>query len=136
MIACQLLIQSKFLQQGEVSTLTSAFPTWRLGSIFGDYNVEPLVPVNRRRYKGFGRRTAHRSTAHDTLSVQLIFHYAWIYLDPHSRYRCTQALPTMRMYATYTRFAGLHRNQIRTRLQAPRPPLTQDNCYSAHRNGH
>jgi hypothetical protein len=89
--------------------------------------LQPVTSVLlHRRYKGFGRRTSHRSTSHDVLSTQLAFHYAWIYLDPHSRYWCTLALPTMYMYATYTRFAALNHNQIWSHLKALRPSPTQD----------
>jgi hypothetical protein len=120
--ACQLLHHSGFLTPDDRLALRTAFPSWRLGSIFGHYDFMLLAPVTRRRYSGFGKRTVSRSTSHDVLSVPLAFQYAWVYLDPYSRFCCTKALPLMYMYATYTRFANLHRNQIRSRLLAPRPP--------------
>jgi hypothetical protein len=114
-------MNSDFLSHQDKTTLSTTFPRWRLGSIFGHYDSSLLAPVTHRRYGGFGRRTTTRSTSHDALSVQLAFHFVWSFLDPHSRFCCTLALPVMHLYAHYTRFANLHRNQIRSRLKAPRP---------------
>jgi hypothetical protein len=117
----QHALSSGFLDCSLSSILASTYRMWRLGSPFGDFDTHPLAPVQRRRYKGFGKRTVARSTSHDTPAVELFCHWAWVYLEPHSRYSLTCAIPILGPYARLLQIASTRRHDIQRRLREPRP---------------
>jgi hypothetical protein len=85
----------------------------------------PLLPLNvpsRRRYKGFGTRSIHRSTRHDTIALEHVFMRAWEYLSPTDRKHLMTALPVMQPYARLRQFAALNRHHLFLNLRQPRPP--------------
>jgi hypothetical protein len=118
-MALHLVVAHLWLCPQEAHRLSRAFLFMRLGSPFGLYDIQPLVPIAIRRYKGFGNQSTQRSASHELPSHELVCHYRQ-YLDPATRFSIVRACPMMGPYVRLLKYAGTHRHAIRCNLKHAR----------------
>jgi hypothetical protein len=131
--AIQLVVACPWIGTHYIQSLRRAYPSLRLGSPFGCYDIDPLAPTISRRYKGFGRRSNQRSASHVLPSYKIICHYAWYCLDPASRFSIVRACAVMVPYAFLRRYAGTHRHGIRSSLTRARASPKSETGHYRHR---
>lgn len=96
---------------------------------FEDNPVAAFNCVQRRRYRGFGKRSVHRSVSHDIPSGFWLMHLVWPFCSPEVRQKMCASASIMQEYANLRLVAFTQRHEIRRTLKAVRaapdaePPL-------------